>query len=84
MGSLGLYGGQGSEPHKQHVISRAAAGRPFGDGQMAVLLGPGPLAVAKLLAVGLPAGLAQLFVDQLAGGGLIQLDRACSFAGRLP
>ena len=84
MGSLGLHGGQGSEPHKQHVISRATASGPFGDGPMAVLLGSGPLAVAELLAVGFPAGLAQLFVDQLAGGDLIQLDRARSLAGRLP
>lgn len=51
---------------------------------MAVLLGSGPFAVAELLAVGLPAGLAQLLVDQLAGGGLIQLDRVRRLAGRLP
>ncbi len=51
---------------------------------MAVLLGPGPFAEPELLAVGFPAGLAQLFVDQLAGGSFIQLDRARCLAGCFP
>ena len=42
------------------------------------------LAVAKRLAVGLPAALVQLRIDQLARGRFIQFDRPCRRACRLP
>ena len=45
---------------------------------------PCSFGVAKGLAVGLPAGLAQLLIDQLACSGLIQFDRARGRSCRLP
>ena len=49
-----------------------------------MLLGTRALAVAQLLAVGLPAGLAQLGIDQQPRGGLIQLDGGGRLPRRLP
>jgi hypothetical protein len=49
-----------------------------------VLLGPGALAVAQHLAVGFPAGLAQLPIDQQPGGGFIEVDACSGLAARLP
>ena len=43
----------------------------------------GTLGVVKRLAVGFPAGLAQLVVDQQAGGGFIQIHLAGCLAGTL-
>lgn len=49
-----------------------------------MLLGPGALAVAQHCAVGLPAGLAQISIDQKAGGGLIEFDAGGGLPCRLP
>ena len=83
VGPLGLHGRNRGEAHEQHVIRRTAAGGPFGDGQVAVLLRPGSFPIAKGWRVRFPPRLPQLLIDQLAGGGLIQFDRTSGLPGGL-
>ena len=83
VGPLGLHGRIRSQANKQHVISWTAAGGPFGDGLVAVLLRPGSFPMAKGLRIRLPARLPQLLIDQLACGGLIQFDRTSCLLGCL-
>ena len=80
MGPLGLHRRQGREPGEEHIIRRATARGPLGDGQVAMLVGASPQAVAQPLAVSLPARLAQLRINQLAGGGLVQVQLTSRFA----
>ena len=71
--ALGLHHGDGAQALKQHIVGRVAFAGPFGNRHMAATLGARAFAVAQGGGVGLPAGLAQLRVDDAAGLGLVEL-----------
>jgi hypothetical protein len=82
-GALGLHHRQRRQAAEQDVVRRTVGGGPLGDGQVASFPGTGAEAVAELVAVGVPAGVAQLQVDQLAGLGLVEGHRRGGFVRAL-
>jgi hypothetical protein len=71
---LGFDHADAGQAYEKRIIRRSALGRPFGDGPVAALLRPCALGVAQLPAIGLPAHLVELHVDEAAGVGLVQLQ----------
>lgn len=61
---------------EEGVVRPAAFRGPFGNGQVAALLRPSARLVGQELAVGPPAGIGKLDVDQTAGLALIQVQPA--------
>lgn len=55
--------------------------RPFRNRHVAALYGPSSLAVAQINAVGFPASIPQLLVDQGAGRLLVEVDYTRRFVG---
>ena len=73
--ALCLDHGHGLVVNKEHVVDGAGRGGHLRDGHGAALPGACPPRPAKRLGVGLPPRAAELLVDKLAGGHLVELDR---------
>ena len=79
--AFGFDDGYGVGTDEEDVVGRAAHGGPFGDGEVAAFDGAGAEVVAQSGGVDLPAGLAELFIDELAGGGFVELNGGGGFSG---
>ena len=82
-GLLGFNNADGCQSREQNVVRWPGGGRPFGDREVASFLRPRAVGVSQRTAVGFPAIIAKLGVDQSPGCGFIKIDLAGSRGCRL-
>jgi hypothetical protein len=81
--ALGLDDTDRRQADEESVVGRTVLRRPLGDRQVAALLGANSVRPPKGRRVGLPAGRAKLFVDDLARRGLVEIEGCGGLDGLL-
>ena len=80
--ALGLDDAHRRQADEEHVVGRPVLGRPLGDRQVAALLRADAVRLGESR-VGLPAGRAELLVDEPARRRLVEVERRGGLDGLL-